>query len=126
LSLTRANSLQTVTLPDGKEKDFLRRALNCCFLGDFEPIKASLFCIIRHYICDEKEFNKMRHKEPRDVVFCEFQQQFAKEFDFDVAAFFDKEGYSTLNLGAELERCGKLIERFESQNNVLEKWKRPG
>jgi len=103
----------------------LSRALNCCFLSDDEGIKESLFRLIRHYILDEREFNRLKHEEPLDVVFEEFQHQFAKEFRFDVTAVrAEKAGY-TLNslMQDEWKRCGAAIELLESRNEVLHNWR---
>ena len=121
----RAYSLQVVTLPHGKEQDFLSRALNCCFFDDNYTVKASLFRMIRHYICDEKRFSEMKHEEPREIVLREFEQQFEKEFAFDVAAFY-KEGHSFLGVDNEWKRCGMPILILERQSSALENWKRPG
>jgi hypothetical protein len=107
------------------EKDLLSRALNCCFLSNVESIKESLFRLIRHFILDESEFNRLKHEEPQKVVFEEFQHQFAKEFRFNVAAVdAEKSGYTLESLiEDEWKRCGEAIRYLQRHNDVLDRWR---
>jgi hypothetical protein len=117
--------LQTVTLPTGsQEKEFLSRALNCCFLADRVDIKESLFRLIRHFIVDEEEFSRLKLEAPGRVVLAEFQHQFKKEFRFDgITVPAEKAGYTLKSLmDDEWRRCGNTITFLESHYEVLSKW----